>query len=198
MWDRRREEKLWMPQCWKTQGSECTARPVWGPRSTCLGRRRTPSCASVQAEQVAPCTRTLLRRDRVAVAVVCDDVLKRLVHAQEHARLYSFVLFRRKKAVEFKESVNRASPQVSDSSRERIPQQVPDTTCGPSLATGWPRPACSPTVGSLQHNPLRLASFRDCSDCFTLHFLMSRELNNDRYKEETGPTQETKYHLQQQ
>ena len=57
--------------------------------SRCLGKR----CTHVEQRaelrhvhegvQVAPCTRTLLQQDRVAVAVVRDDMLKRLVHAQE-------------------------------------------------------------------------------------------------------------------
>ena len=40
---------------------------------------------------VAPCTGTWLRRDRVTITVGDDDELKRLVHAQENARLYSSV-----------------------------------------------------------------------------------------------------------
>ena len=57
-----------MPPCWKTQGSECTARPLWRP-------------IAPRPVQVAPHTGTQLRRDPVAVAVVCDDVPKRLIHA---------------------------------------------------------------------------------------------------------------------
>ena len=85
--------KTRMPRCWTTLGSERTACAcVDGVKSVHLVERRV-ELRHVWAEgvQVAPCTRSLLRRDRAAVAVVYDDVLKRLVHAQENARLYSSV-----------------------------------------------------------------------------------------------------------
>ena len=50
------------------------------------------SYATSGLRNIAPCTGTMLRRDRVAVAVANDDVLKRLVHAKENARPYLSVL----------------------------------------------------------------------------------------------------------
>ena len=84
-----------MPQCWKTQGSEGTARSLLSPGSkvyTCGAKGRAAPRQGWGGAQVVPCIGTLIRRDRVAVGVVNDDVLKRLVHAQEHARLFSSVL----------------------------------------------------------------------------------------------------------
>ena len=62
---------------------------VDGVESVDLRSERWSCAASGLMEvQVAPHTGALLQRDRVAVTVANDDVPKRLVHAQENARLY--------------------------------------------------------------------------------------------------------------
>ena len=78
-WARRRPEK---PGCLSGGGRKARRAPA---RRVQLLHVRT------EFVQVVPCTRTMLRRDRVAVTVANDDVPKRMVHAQKNARLYSSV-----------------------------------------------------------------------------------------------------------